>query len=253
MNQIPRIPDEYIGKILKGNGVSKTDTRRWTKLEEKWCMNLKAKGFDYDEIAISVGRSRESVSIKIKRLMKLNKSYNSTHLKDKRKTNIEFLEKIKPATVLDLYCGDNHCYEKYNVIRNDIDKNYEAEYHMDALKLLCKLYIDGRTFDMIDIDPFGSAYDCFDLAIKIAKKGIAITLGEMGHKRFKRLDFVRTHYGINKLEDFTVENIIKHIQIIGKRNKKLLRVWKIKKWRNIVRVYFIIEEYKIKEQWERGE
>ena len=52
-------------------------------------------------------------------------------------------------------------------------------------------------FDLIDIDPFGSAYDCFDLSIKIAEKGLIITYGEMGHIRWKRLDYVNRIYNIN--------------------------------------------------------
>ena len=61
-------------------------------------------------------------------------------------------------------------------------------------------------FDLIDLDPFGSAYDCFDLAIKMAKKGLCITLGELGHKRWKRLDFVSSHYGIDNIDNLTLSN-----------------------------------------------
>ena len=123
-------------------------------------------------------------------------------------------------------------------------------YHLDALKLLCKLYCEGKTFDLIDLDPFGSAYDCFDLAIKMAKKGLVITLGELGHKRWKRLDYVERYYGITNLEDFTIDNLINHIQQLGMKNKKRLVVYEKKEWKNIGRVYFKIEPYKITKQWD---
>lgn len=247
---IPKIPLEYVGKDLIGNGISKTTTRRWTKEEEQWCADLKLKGYSPEEIAFSVDRSIPSVSIKLKRLTKKDNSYNSEHYEDKINTNKQFVEMLNPKSILDLYCGAGNNYKEYNSTKNDIDLKYEATYHMDALKLLCKLYQEDSKFDFIDLDPFGSAYDCFDLAIKMANKGIAITFGELGHKRFKRLDFVRHHYGITSIEDFTIENIIKQVQEIGMRNKKTLKVWKIKRWKNIGRVYFVISQYKILEQWE---
>ena len=92
---------------------------------------------------------------------------------------------------------------------------------------------------------------CFDLAIKMSKKAIIITLGELGHKRFKRLDYVRRYYGIEKLNDFTTDNLIKHIIKIGERNKKLLIPVYIKDWNNIARVYFKIKKIKITEQWNK--
>ena len=62
---------------------------------------------------------------------------------------------------------------------------------MDALKFCCYEYYCGNQYDLIDIDPFGSVYDCLQFAIKMAKKGIIVTYGEYGHKRWKRYDTVR--------------------------------------------------------------
>lgn len=115
---------------------------------------------------------------------------------------------------------------------------------------LCKLYSENKKYDFIDLDPFGSCYDCFDLAIKMATNGIAITLGEMGHKRWKRLDFVSKRYGIYNLEDFTSDNLIQKIQQIGIQNKKSLNVFAKRDWQNISRVWFTIDEYKETSQWE---
>ena len=121
---------------------------------------------------------------------------------------------------------------------------------MDAFKLICFLYYKGEKFDLIDLDPFGSTFDCLDIAIKMAKKGLIVTLGEMGYKRFKRLDFVRRMYEINELSEFTTENLIHNIVKIGERNKKKLTPIVVKEWNNISRVYFEISELKITEQWE---
>ena len=108
------------------------------------------------------------------------------------------------------------------------------------------LYYADERFDLIDLDPFGSAYDCFDLAIKMAKRGVIITFGEIGHKRFKRIDFVSRYYGITNFEDFTIENLIKEVVRIGHRNKKELIPTIVREYKNITRVYFKIEQYKIK-------
>lgn len=72
-----------------------------------------------------------------------------------------------------------------------------------------------------------------------------ITLGEMGHKRWKRLDYVGSHYGIQSIEDFTSDNLVKVIQQIGIQNHKKLDVYKLANWQNISRVYFTISEYKV--------
>ena len=251
MAQIPLIPKEYLGEYSKNCGYTTTNPRIWTSKEIEWVKELLSKGYSNKEIAVSLDRSVTSVSVKIKRLKKKEKTYNESHIKEKYEYNRQFLNYIRPETILDLYSGENSFYKDFKCITNDINKNYNTDYHEDAFKLICKLYYEGKKFDLIDLDPFGSAYDCFDLAIKMAKKGLVITLGELGHKRWKRLDYVKYHYNINNLKDFTVENIIAHIQKIALRNKKILIVWKYKEWKNIGRVWFIIKEKKVTEQWEK--
>lgn len=247
---IPKIPNEFKGELKKNCGYTNTTPRKWTEKEIIWLQDLLKKGYSIKDVAISLGRTETSVSIKVKRINKKENQYNIEHIDEKYQLNKMFLDFIQPKTILDLYCGVNSFYKDYDVLTNDIDKSINADFHDDAFKLLCKLYYENRKFDLIDLDPFGSAYDCFDLAIKMAKKGIVITLGELGHKRWKRLDFVKTHYNIQDFKDFTIENLIQHIQNIGRKNKKILQVWKFKEWKNIGRVYFVIKERKITEQWE---
>ena len=83
----------------------------------------------------------------------------------------------------------------------------------------------------------------------MATKGLIITFGELGHKRFKRLDYVNRYYGIETLDDFTIDNLIKEVEQIALRNKKELVVFAKKEWRNIGRVYFEIRPVKITQQW----
>ena len=248
------MPSEYKGEYTKNGGLTKFQPRKWTEKEIEWVNMLKAKGFNTKQIAECIDRDVTQVSIKIKRLGKKSMTYNQGHAEQKFVVNYDFVKEIKPKSVLDVFAGYASVYKKLNcdnVISNDKNEKSNTEYHLEALDFVCQMYIDKRKFDLVDLDTFGSAYDCFDLAIKMAKKGLIITLGELGHKRFKRLDFVRRYYGIETLEDFTTDNLVNHIIKIGERNKKTLIPIYVKDWRNIARVYFKIEQLKITEQWEK--
>jgi len=248
------LPIEYIGKELSNGGVTKHTPRQWTQEEIEWALMLKDKGISNKDIAKYLYRQLTSVSLKIKRLGKRNgKTYNEPHREEKYKLNKQFLDRIKPNSVLDLFSGEKSYYKDRvpKVTTNDLDERFDTDYTEKAEKLVCKLYYEGHKYDLIDIDPFGSAYDCFDLCIKMAKNGLIITLGEIGHKRWKRLDFVRRHYSIESLDDFTSANIVNEIIKIGERNKKRLTPIYVADWRNISRVYFKIDSMKITEQWEK--
>ena len=250
MRDIPIMPDEYKGEIKKGGGYTKSAPREWTEKEIEWVKNLIQQGYTSKEIAVSVDRTQVSTSIKIKRLTKKDCTYNNEHIADKYQTNISFLEYIKPKTVIDVFAGEQSFYSGYDVISNDKNEEFKTDYNMDALKFCCLMYAQDKKADIVDLDPFGSAYDCFDLAIKMAKKGLVITFGEMGHKRWKRLDYVSRYYGIESLEEFTLDRLIESVQEIGRKNKKELTVFAKREWRNIGRVWFEIKPMKITEQWE---
>lgn len=235
--------------------ITKTKPRAWTKEDIKKLLELK-KTHSNAEISKILNRSEVSISIKLKRLTKKNGSYNEKHVLEKHNLNDEFISVLKPKNILDVFSGEKSYYKKFENIKtttNDINSDFENDYKMDYLKLLCKLYAEDKKYDLIDLDPFGSAYDGFDLAIKMAKKGLIITLGEIGHLRFKRLDYVRYRYNIKDLEDFTVSKIIEEIKKIGLRNKKTLKEVFVANWKNITRIYFQIEKFKIVEQWENKE
>ncbi len=231
--------------------ITKTKPRPWTAEDIKNLKDLKKRKYSLKTIAFILERSEVAVQIKWKRLHKKDESYNIGHLEEKYNTNKEFISKLRPDgnyfKILDLYAGKSSYYKEIsniNLISND--KEYPGgDYQEDALKVLCSLYSEGASFDVIDLDPFGSAYECFDLSLKMASKGIIITYGEMGHLRWKRLDYVERFYNINTLEEFTIERLIEETNKIAKRNKKVLIPIFVKKWRNISRVYYIINKYKI--------
>ena len=248
---IEKMPENYKGQVGKITSYVNSAPREWTDKEIEWLLEKHKQGFSTEQIAYSMGRTQVSVSIKLKRLKKKNDSYNEKHLEDKYEFNKAFFELLKPKTILDLYCGEKSFWKNNTecqyVTTNDINKNIKADFHIDALKMICSAYSIDEKYDLIDLDPFGSAYDCFDLAIKMANKGLCITLGELGHKRWKRLDFVSRYYGIQNIEELTIDTLIVHIQKIGLRNKKRLKVIFKKEWQNIGRVWFEIEPIKILE------
>ena len=239
-----KMPNEYKGKLLKSGGITINQPRKWTDEEIKWCLDLKEKGYSIKNIADSIDRDLLQVQIKMKRLSKNENTYNFKHREDKYFHNELFLNEINPKSVLDLFSGAYSFYEDKTeeLYTNDINEKFNTYYNYQAEKLVCKLYFEGCKFDLIDIDPFGSAYDCFDLSIKMAKKGLIITFGEMGHLRFKRIDYVKKFYNINSIQDFTIDNLITEVQKIGIRNRKNLIPIYIRDWKNISRVYFKIEK-----------
>lgn len=72
----------------------------------------------------------------------------------------------------------------------------------------------------------------------------------MGHKRWKRLDYVQRKYGIKSLGQFTTDNLLKEVQRIAHKNKKEIRVHKVCEWKNISRAYLSVHSYKITSQWD---
>lgn len=253
---LEKMPEKFKGEILTGGGYTITAPREWTAEEIEWMRDKRDEGFTIREIAEAMDRTVVSVSTKLKRISKKDDSYNFGHIEEKYAINFAFLDRIKPHSILDLYCGEKSFYKNnYRdadyIVTNDIVDEIEAEYHEDAFRLICKLYYEGWAFDLVDLDPFGSAYDCFDIAIKMARKGLVVTLGELGHKRWKRLDYVGTHYGIANLNDFTIDSLINEIKKIGLRNKKELIVVEQREWQNIGRVWFEIKNIKVTSQWEK--
>jgi hypothetical protein len=222
--------------------------KKWTENDLKQLYLLKNEKKSRGYIAEKLNRTKVSISVKWKRLKKKNDTYNIKHRELKYKLNDEFINYLNTKnvkSVLDVFSGNSY-YKKYDffLTTNDIDKKHDTDFHLHSLKLMCKLFLENKKYDLIDLDPFGSAFDCFDIAIKMAKKGIIITFGEFGHKRFKRYDFVGDRYNINNIEDFKIEKFINKVKEIGRNNKKLLTDIKILQETNILRVYFSISKYK---------
>lgn len=238
-----KMPEEYFGKVYKKSPYVKTNPREWTKLEVDYLCNLNESGVPIKVIASKLDRSEVSVSVKLKRLGKKANKYDSAHFMEKKILDTNFINIIKPDTILALR-GDTRV-DDYGISKSEIINDVNVSKDKSGLKIMCEKYILNSTYDVIDLDTFSSSYDSFDLAIKLAKKGLIITFGEMGHRRFRRLDFVKRYYGINSLADFTLDNLILEVQKIALRSKKQLEVIYRKDWNNVSRVWFKISDIKV--------
>lgn len=257
IKEVPIMPEEYKSGITyhipKGRSTTVGEegliSTRWTKEEEEWCWKLYKEGYKYKDIAKSIGRPFNSVSIKMKRLKKKHNEYNEAHIEDKHITNDLYMEymnnKYGDNTILDVFCGCNKYYSTrgYNVVENDIDTSIEADYNMDATKLLSKLVSENEKFDIVDLDPFGASITYLEDSLKIANVGLVMTFGELGHKRWKRLDFISKYYNINTVEDITLTNFVDNVIIKAKELGYILKPIYTRDYGNIGRVWF--EVYRI--------
>jgi len=221
------------------NGVIKSVPRKWTDENIKELLFLK-KNKSIKDISKIINRTETSISIKLKRLKLSNDTYNEKHRQDKYCCNRMFLAEINPKNILDVYAGNSY-YKKttdIKVIDNDI-KGTQTDFSLDAFDFLFKF--KNMKFDLVDVDPFGSAFNCFDLAIQIAQKGLIITFGEYGHKRWRRSDYVKHRYNINNLQEFKTDKFNDYVIKRAKMFNKKLSVYITKDYGNIMRTYFKIE------------
>jgi len=246
------MPEEFYGAYKTSGGYTKTEPREWTADEIGWILEKKQEGYSNKLIAEAIKRSEVALQIKLKRLSKVEDNYNSKNREMKYTANRKFFDYLEPIKVLDLYAGNSWYQDKaLELTTNDKDTKFQTTYHEDALSLLCTLYAKGEKFDLIDLDPYGSAYECFDLAVKMSRKGIVVSFGEWGHKRWKRTDYVAPRYGINTIEQFGEgELFIQELQRIAKCNKKQATPKQSILYGNFLRVYFELTSIKVTSQWE---
>ena len=248
-------PASIIGELRTPGGYTKTTPREWTEAEIAWAIEHRKMGYSVDALADALGRSSVSVQVKLKRISKTEDAYNSENRDEKYDGNAQFLAMLNPSSVLDAYAGNSWWKGAgISTVTNDKDPKFETDYSLDALDLLCQMKLEGKKFDIVDLDPYGSAYDQIDLALKLAKKGLVISFGEWGHKRWKRFDFVKPRYGIEQDADYANgQKFIQEVQRIALCNKKDAEPVIQMQYSNFFRVYFVLSEKKITEQWEKEE
>ena len=225
------------------NGIIKSVPKKWTNEDISTLLSMRKNNMKFKDIAIKLKRTNVSVEIKYKRLCKKNDTYNIKDRNLKYETNEDFINSIKPESILDIYAGNSYYKNNYKDIKvTDNDIKGKCDYKLKSIDLLIKLR--NKKYDLIDLDPYGSAFECFDLAINMSKKGLIITFGEWGQKRWNRSDFVRHRYNINTLKEFIDAKFINYIINRGLIFNKKISVYKSITYKNILRVYFKIKTIK---------
>ena len=225
------------------NGVIKSEPKSWSEEEVTKLLEMKKQCFSFEDIAKQLKRTAYSCNRKFYKLMKKLDTYNDKHREQKYDYNKQFLNQIQAESLLDAYSGGVSWWKTNSdlkVVDNDIAVS-GADYKLDALDFL---YQHRKSkFDIVDLDPFGSAYECFDFALQIAQKGIIITYGEIVGRRFNRQDFVEHRYGMNYIEDFTTNKLSEYVEKRGLIYRKILTPIIKAEMTNISRVYYKIEHF----------
>jgi hypothetical protein len=246
-----RLPSEFRGADRVKTNPVKTVPRTWTKQELDWCVERRTHGWTYEELAEATGRSVTSVAVKMKRVTKSDDTYNQRNRAQKYEANAAFAEKTNCKTVLDLYAGNSWWRNAgFDVVTNDINEAYETDYHADAFALSAELYFARKTFDVVDLDPFGSAYDALPFACRMANNGLIVSFGEWGHLRWRRTDYVSVRYGIINIRDFIPDAFNKEVQRQCRISKKTARPYMQLKYGDFLRIYYLLEPYKETSQWD---
>jgi hypothetical protein len=232
-----------MNKHLK-NGVIKSEPKKWTESEIEKLLRLKGAGISFQDIGKTLKRTPYSCNRKYYKLMKKQDTYNNAHRTIKYDYNLKYLVSVNAETLLDAYSGGVSWWEKntpLSVVSND-NKVEGADFKMDAINFLHQ----NRTknYDIVDLDPFGSAFECFDYALQIAQKGLIITFGEIVGRRFNRMDFVEHRYGMKYIDEFTPKKLSEYIEKRGLIFKKKLTPIFITEMTNITRIYYSIEVIK---------
>jgi hypothetical protein len=225
------------------NGVIKSEPKKWSNSDIDLLLEKKNNGLSFYEIGKILNRTDYSCNRKYYKLMKKLDSYNNKHRGLKYQYNSLFLNSLDAKTILDAYSGGVSWWKsntELSVIDNDLNVD-GADFKLDAFDFLFKN--KNKKFDIVDLDPFGSAFECFDLALQIAQKGMIITFGEIVGRRFNRMDFVEHRYNINYIEEFTTETLCKYVVDRGMIYRKILTPIIKAEMTNISRVYFKIESF----------
>ena len=225
------------------NGVIKSEPKGWSDDEISKLLQMKKSGLSFEQIGVRLTRTAYSCNRKYYKLMKNLDTYNDKHRSLKYEYNKRFIEKVSVRSLLDAYSGGVSWWKtntELTVIDNDI-KVDGADYKLDAFDFLYQKR--KNKYDVVDLDPFGSAFDCFDLALQIAQKGLIITFGEIVGRRFNRMDFVEHRYGVDYIEDFTTSKLSEYVEkralIYRKRLTPIIKA----EMTNISRVYYQIEHF----------
>jgi tRNA G26 N,N-dimethylase Trm1 len=148
---------------------------------------------------------------------------------------------------VDAFAGMNKKYatmKDVKVITNDIDQKCPTEYHLPADRFLSQMYADARNVDLVDLDPYGSCWDCLPLAIKLARKGLIISYGDFSNWRYKRWEIIQYQVGCIPKDIDQYRGLLIGVTIqmaMSYAKKKLVPVYAFSPNKYFTRIYYQVQ------------
>jgi hypothetical protein len=167
----------------------------------------------------------------------------------KQDTDRQFAQQIGAESIADVYAGASTKYTSVcsKVITNDIDQKCPTQYHLPADRFLAQMYGEARNIDLIDLDPYGSCWDCLPMAIKLARKGLIISYGDFSNWRYKRWEIIQYQVGCipKNLDEYKADLIGITIQMgMSYAKKKLVPLYAFTPNKYFTRIYYKVEKGK---------
>jgi len=156
-----------------------------------------------------------------------------------------FVKQVGTRTLIDAYAGNSNRYirMKIEAMTNDLDTQYETNYHLPADRFLNLLHGSGMTADVVDLDPYDSCWICLPTAVKLANKGLIVTYTDFENWRYKRSKVILSQVGLNPdswkaYREALIYATIDIGETFGK--KRLKPVYLFEPISSYLRVYFTI-------------
>lgn len=145
------------------------DAQEWSLQAESELLRLRHGGMTYSAIAEATGRTLSSVKHKVRRLQQAQNMDRYKHTGEKRAQAARFISG-EHNRILETHCGHGGMTEFYSACGEvlSLDINGDRVKHVTGLNLpsvtasrtdsekeIIRLLAGGRTYDVIDVDPYG--------------------------------------------------------------------------------------------------
>jgi len=159
-----------------------------------------------------------------------------------------FAKEIQADTIVDAFAGDSRKYSPLKnvnwIITNDIDQKCKTDFHLPADRFLAQMYGEARNVDLVDLDPYGSCWDCLPTAVKLARKGLIVSYGDFSNWRYKRWEIIQYQLGCvpESLEQYGQLLMLMTMRMgMTYAKKKLIPKYKYSPNKYFVRIYYTVE------------
>lgn len=176
---------------------------QWDSDKENYAIAYREQGNTYHEIGKILGTTATSVKHKIRRIQQNDNQNRYRHTEEKSEMFHRHIVRADGIKVLEMHCGFGGMTEVYSqhgsVECYDIDRkrvDFVNEKKLDGVtaargdseKELYRLVAEGRTYDVVDIDPYGLPSRYFPHAFALINDGLMfLTFPMMGVAQINKI------------------------------------------------------------------